>query len=178
MRFLKNHRGFTLVEVVLALVLGTIFMTTSSSMILNNIDSYQFQTSRKAALSDVRYALNRISRELRYLETTDITNIFSVKIDFLDETGTATNFRLVTSSGNLSLYRGTLVLIDRISSFSIKYYDDQGIELVADPASIPSVRRIKVSIASEPVAQEGVITLTTTITPRDFLDYNNYRMVK
>lgn len=173
---LKNQNGFSLTEVVLTLVVATMLAGVSSQTMMNNMDSYAFMATRRAAVADSRHSINQVSYELRGLTTAEITEITPTKISFKDTQGNSTNFRLATNGATLAVFRGSEVLLDRVNSFTFNYYNDQGQELSAEAGNIPNIRRIKVNITTAPVSDEGQIALSTIITPRQFIGYANYQV--
>lgn len=176
MQNIKNQNGFSLTEVVLTLVVATMIAGVSSQTMMNNVGSYAFMASRRATVADSRHSMNQISYELRGLTTAEVTEITPTKISFNDSSGSSTNFRLATNGSTLAVFRGNEVLLDRVNSFVLNYYNDQGQELSAEAGNIPNIRRIKVSIVTAPVSNEGQITLSTVITPRQFIGYANYQV--
>lgn len=172
---LKNSHGFTLIELLLSIVVaGTIFGIAAETM-MREADTYSFITNRKTTIADVRYAMNRMSHELLRVETSDIKDISGNKIDFTDENGNTTSFKLATNGSDLAVYRGSDILIPKVQTFTIEYQDGQGNTLTAEPGQISNVRRIKLSVATEAKSNEGSITLSTTVIPRDFIGYANYQ---
>lgn len=175
MKQLRNQNGFSLLELILALLVGGIVIGVSSQTLVSNVDSYSFITNRKAALGDVRYAINRISHELLRIGESDLQNIDSTRIDFYDSDGTLANFRLGTNGANLGLFRGSDLLVDRVSTFSLEYYDGDGNVVSPTSGNETLVKRIKMTITTEPKNDEGSITLSTVVTPRVFIGYSNYQ---
>lgn len=172
---LKNERGFSLTEVILTLVVGTLLAGASSQTMVNSMTSYASIANRRATVSDSRYAMNQVTYELRGLSTAKIKSINSTEIYFTDSTGSDSSFHLATNGSNLALFRGSEVLLDKVESFSIDYYNDQGQEIAATAENIPNIRRIKVDITASPISKEGAITLSTIITPRQFIGFANYQ---
>jgi hypothetical protein len=174
-RRLKNSKGFTLVEAVLGLVMGAMVLGVTSQTLLNNMDSYTFVANRKSALGDARYAMDRMSYELLRVDSADLVAIEPTRIRFTDDTGTLTSFRLGTNGDTLALFRDTDLLVDKISSFALTYLDNDGNTVAPDAVNIPQVKRIKITLTTEEVDDEGQITLSTTVTPRVFIGYSNYQ---
>ena len=172
---IKNQKGFSLTEVVLTLVVGGILAGVSSQTMVNNMNSYSSMANRRATVSDSRQSMNQVAFELRGLTTSKIQEITPTRISFADSSGSNTSFRLATNGSTLAIFRGNDVLLDRIDSFVLNYYNAQGQEISAEAASIPNIRRIKVSLVTSPIASEGKISLSTTITPRQFIGFANYQ---
>jgi prepilin-type N-terminal cleavage/methylation domain-containing protein len=170
---LKCQKGFTLIEMVLYVVVSGLILATASQLLLSQVESFSFMTSRQTVVADTRYALNRITGELILIETDDISSIASDEIQFTDSTASATSFRSNTSGDDLALFRGDEMLLDSIESFDLKYYDANDNELFSDE-EINDIRRVEVTITTKEKADEGSITLTTMVIPRNFL-YSGYQ---
>lgn len=171
---LKNKNGFSLVELILALLLGVLFVGFGAKLVTDNIDLYTGMTARKASLADTRQAIDRMSYELRLVQENGITNISPTEIYFMDAQGQNTSFRLGTNGPALSIYRGNDLIVDRVSSFVVNYYDANGTEILPAPNTITDVKRIKLNIVTDEVNNEGNIVLSTMVIPRNFIGYSNY----
>lgn len=186
---LKNNRGFSMLEMVLALVMGSLIVGATSQSLLDNAQSYTFIANRKSALGDARYAMNRMTQDILRLKSAGLVISSPLGIQFTDTDGaTPTGFYWAANSsgsGN-ALWRGDLsdgtaddqILIDNVSSFNVTYYDQANNALATtdDPAE---VRRIRIQLSTAAIEQggvnEGSVTLQTTVTPRDFIGYNGYQ---
>lgn len=176
MQRLKRTGGFSLIEVVLALVISAMVVGVTTEGMLNSVDSYSFIANRKSALGDVRYAMNRISEDMLRVNSGDITTTNATEIRFTDETAAATSYRLATNGSGLGVFRGADLMVDKVSAFTVAYYDGNGNVLDPTLGGTPSnTRRVKFTITTAPVSGEGSVTLTSTVTPREFLGYNNYQ---
>lgn len=164
-----------MLEVVLTLAIGAAIFGIAADIMMRQADTYSFVANRKKSVADVRYAIDRMAHEFRHLETTDILNISSSKIDFVDEYGQIASFELGTNGSDLAIYRGNDVLIPSVQSFLLEYQDGWGNPLAADPTQIPNVRRIKLTLTTAPYGDEGSVTLRTTVVPRSFIGYTNYQ---
>ncbi|MDO8518976.1 MAG: prepilin-type N-terminal cleavage/methylation domain-containing protein [Deltaproteobacteria bacterium] len=165
-----NNRGFTMIEMVLYMVVAAIITGVTVHVMRTHVNAYSFITNRHTALSDVSYALNRMSYELLRVETAEITAIAADSIDFTDDDGNAASFETAANADGTGLYRGDELLISPVTSFDLVYYDLNGIEtnVIAD------VRSIKMTVVTAPQDTEGSITLSTMVTPRAFV-YENYQ---
>lgn len=187
MRRLNNNRGFSMLEMVLALVMGALIVGATSTTLLDNVDSYTFIANRKSALGDARYAMNRISSEFLKMGSSSVaSHITSIDaaclsaggISFTDNTGAAAGFYVTTNGTGLGLYRGDCrdgvgdqLLVDDVTSFTLTYYDSTG----ATTATIDNITRIKFTLKTAPSRNEGNVVLTTTVTPRQLIGYTNYQ---
>lgn len=173
---IQSKKGFTLVEVILVIMMGAMISGTVAGIMMNQTESYEFITTRKQHMMNMRQAVNLISNELRKLDDGDVTAISKTRLDFVDETGASTYVKLDTSSGsNLAIYYGTEVLIDNIKDFEITYMDGAG--NVLDPVyALPTdVKRFSLNVTMDEKGNEGEVNFNTTVTPRSLIGYNNYQ---
>ena len=170
---IKSKRGFSLVESVLSCVVLAIIALTFASLFAYAIDSYEDLSARNESLDNARYSLNRISKELMYLQPSNIISISPSQLTFTDQTGTSTSFNTALSGGILNLYRGSDVLAQNLSSFSFAYYDATG-ALITDYSSPALLRRIQINISVKDTSGHNDVALTTEVYPRNFY-YSNFQ---
>ncbi len=148
MRLEKTHRklerGFTLIETLLGIVVMGIVMLAFASIARLSVDSYSLIVDRKEAMSQARYALNRITQELVSINPASITSISSTNLSFNDSVGNPTNFRSQTTSGVVQIFRGNDLLATNVSSFGFVYYDANN-NLISD-GNLSNLRRIAVDM--------------------------------
>lgn len=166
----QNSKGFSFVETTLYVSVASIIMATASQAMMSQIESYSQLTQTQTEVMDTHYALHSIANELLRVDSTDIIAIASSQIDFVDANGTTTKFTTGTYKGHTALFRGSDVLLPDIQSFTMTYYDEHGHQT----NNISNVRQYKVTIKTVQTGKEGVVNLTTTVTPREFL-YANYK---
>lgn len=170
-----NVRGFTLIELILSMLIMTAIFGITAQTMMSTSDSMSFISNRKTVVADVRYGVNKMTQELRLIDTDDLTSITSTRIDFVDASSGATNYRLATDGSRLAVYRGDDILIPNVAAFTIEYQDGVGNVLGADSAEIPNVRRIKLEVTTEPLGDEPSMTVSTLVVPRSFVGYTNYQ---
>ncbi len=170
---IKSQHGFSLVESVLSCVVLAIVALTFASLFAHAIDSYEDMNARSESLDNARYSLNRISKELMYIQPSNITAIAPGQLSFTDSTGLATSFNTASVGGVLNLYRGTDLLAQNLSSFGFAYYDATG-ALITDYSSPALVRRIQISISVKDTSGNNDVALTTEVYPRNFY-YSNFQ---
>ncbi len=158
---LSNKRGFTLLEIILSSLIMAILFAVTSIIITKGMDSYIFASDREGTLDDVRYAVDRVTREVQRLGSGQLTSITSTQINFTDTTGTATNFRVSGSS----LYRGNDLLLSGLSSMAFTGYDSTG----TSTAQASQVRRILFTLSVLPTGQSTAIKSRTNIFMRNFM---------
>ena len=133
-----TQRGFTLIEATLGIMLLSILLMTGASMMTDSI--FVTQSSNKAVTSagTGRYALERLTREIRNVEYEIGSNRFNIST----HTATHLSFVKVNSSGlvnvDIALSGQTLTLgypsltsnytlADNVSAFSLTYSDQDGV---------------------------------------------------
>lgn len=171
---LRNNRGFTLVEIVMYITIAGLGLGVAYEAFTSQVDSYSFIAQRKMAMTDARYAVNRMTYELMRVESDDITSITDHQISFTDLNDASTNFQLSGSGDSQALYRGSEKLLDHVKTFDVKYYDEDGNQLEANDANVSQVRKFEITITTAEQGEEGEVSLSTTITPRAFV-YDNYQ---
>lgn len=167
-------------DLVLSVAVAGIIFGVATNVLHNQAQNYAFIKNRQVAAGDLRQALHLIKEELIKIETADIQDISSTKIEYVDETGSNTSFKLVTDGDKKHIYKGTYdkLLVD-VAEFELTYYDANGLELSLLPDdianSITSLQRIDVKIVLNAKGSGGTLKATTIIIPRVFLGYSNYQ---
>lgn len=169
MNALKNQNGFSLVSLILGLVIAGMIVGISSTILFGQAKMVNFVNNRQNTLSDQNLTMRHIQNELALVETSDITHMGPIKMEYYDEAGNPTNLRLV---GFDKVYKGTNMLMDNVQLMVIDYFDSAGNQLFPASYNIPDIRRIKVTIITKPKNDEGAMTYTAYISPRRLLGYN------
>lgn len=173
-RSLRNIKGFTLLELILSMVvLAAIFGITAQTLMMSS-DNLSYIANRKTAVADIRYGLNKLTQELRQVESADINSIASTSFEFRDADANLITYQLAADGSRLSIYRDADVLIPNVATFNISYLDADGNDLGTDSAQIANIRRIQLDITTEPVGDEDAMSFSTTVVPRSFVGYTNY----
>ncbi|MBX7149267.1 hypothetical protein K1X76_09275 [bacterium] len=167
---LKTNKGFSIIEAVLTISIMSLMFGVASQAMISNLSTYAFISNRQAALSDMRYAMNLVTNELTRLSSANIQSISATSITFRDINGNNATYSSSTQNGVTSLMKNNEKLASPISGFTLAYLDQNG----NTTAAISSVRKIKVTMTSAQKDNEGNISLTTMIIPRNFL-YSNYQ---
>lgn len=168
----KKQKGFTLVETLLGIVVAGIVMLAFASIARVSVDSYSMIVSRKEALTQARFALNRITQELVSMSPAAITAIASTQISFNDSLGNSTNFRSQSSGGILQLYRGNDLLANNVSSFSLTYYDANN--NVINDGNVSNMRRIAVDIGVNSGNGNSDVKMRGEVYPKNYY-YTNFQ---
>lgn len=173
-RFLKNSRGFTLVELLLSVTIAGLILGVASETMMRQAETYDFIASRKNTVADLRFAMNRLSDELLLIETSDLQSISGSSISFTDQNGSQVSVSLVADGDGSDLYWGNDLLAEDVTSLSFEYQNGAGTTLEATEDSIEDVRRIKVTMTGGKGGSKD-ITMSTTVVPRSFIGYSNYQ---
>lgn len=72
MRQLNNEKGFTLIEIILVLLLMAIMVSIGAQFLYKSAEVDQINTARVRLVSDARFAMESIIRELRFADPTSI----------------------------------------------------------------------------------------------------------
>ncbi len=164
--------GFTIVETLLGIVvMGVVFLAFASIARLS-VDSYSLIVARKEAMTQARYAMNRITQELVSISPAAITSIAASSINFNDSLGTPTNFRSQTTSGILQIYRGNDLLANNVSGFSLTYYDANG--NVINDGNIANLRRIAIDMGVNASNGYSDMKMRGQVYPRNYY-YTNFQ---
>jgi len=159
---LNRHRGFTLVEMVLVIVLVGIIAALGSRILASGFGAYitgkdLIQTDWQGSI-----AIQRLSRDLRMIRSAsaaDLTLVPSTEITLTDNNANIISYTL---SGT-SLMRNGQPLADDISNLSFSYIANDG---KTSAASADLVHYIIVNLT---VTRRGLNhNISTVIHPRNF----------
>jgi prepilin-type N-terminal cleavage/methylation domain-containing protein len=139
-----RQRGFTLMELVISILVLGLLGATAAYGIQNGVMAFQSTQQALDSLGKLRYATERVSRELREIRRDpldssryDIATLGGSTIEFVKQDGTEVT--LDVSGSNLTLEYdspgGAHVLTDQLSAFSLAYLDADG-NATADAAQV------------------------------------------
>lgn len=160
-----NHRGFTMIEVTLGVVIMSITALAFAPLLTQAVASYAMSAQRARTLHDTRHAMFQMTREMLYIGTNEITGISPTQLQFIDQGGLNANYRLL----NGSIMRGNTLLVPNVSAFTLTYLDSNG----AQTAVLASIRRIGINLQVTAPTQ-GTVTLRSEVFPRGFV-YTNFQ---
>lgn len=161
-------RGFTMIELTLALVLMSIVAVGTAPLLLQAINSYSITTSHSRTVHDVRTAMKQMMSETLLVRTVDIQGIQATQFDFVDAQSNATNYRYLAGNPG-SILRGNTLLSPNITNLTFTYLDANG----TPTNQIPLVRRIDIAITGV-TATQGTVALRAEVFPRNFM-YANFQ---
>lgn len=157
-------KGFTLVEIILAMTLLGITVVATSVLMGRGLDAYNLVNSRTVALDQANYALVRMEKEMT--KVSNINNAHSTLFAFVDSLGNSTDFHL----DGTTLFRGNDPLAHNVSSLTFTFYRDNG----ATTTAPPQIRRIHIDMTVLADGGNGTIDLRTDVFPRIFI-YDNFQ---
>jgi prepilin-type N-terminal cleavage/methylation domain-containing protein len=144
---MRRVEGFSLIELVMVIVILGILAAFVGPVLFNALRSYSREQSATATQAKMRYAIERMSRELREVrrQTTDatfpdVTSMTASSIAFFKTDGTRV---IIGATGNqLNLAYSTLsgMLTDQLGSFSFAYFQQNATTVAATAASIAFVQ--------------------------------------
>jgi len=161
---LKNEIGFTLVELMLAILLMVVVVSMISMILINSSNTAKDIISITTSEIDARTAIYRTSkdiRELNNIELADKDNIkFTSNVDSDEDYETVTYYLLINESGYYDLYRKVnsdpekIIISNIISNDFFSYYPDLSENSLTAPVSESELRNIKIVKINIAVDQE------------------------
>jgi MSHA biogenesis protein MshO len=158
---MRRVEGFTLAELIMVIVILGILGAFVGPVVYNAIRSYDSVQKSADTNAKVRYAMERIAREMRDVRRQvtdsallDISSMTASSMAFFKTDGTQVVLNGAGSVVNLAYSTLTGMLIDQVQpgSFSLAYYEQGGSTLAGTAASIAF---IQVSMT----LTEGAVTL-------------------
>ncbi len=163
---LSSHKGFTLIELVMTMVLIGVIAYIVASAMSTGLKAYFTTDFRKEALDQARIAMERMTREIRNVKSnTDISTANATTFTFVDTSGTTISFAL--NAGNINRTSGTTnTLATGISSAGIfTYVLSTGATTQSPvPAEILLIKRVKIDITATKNTES--VTLQSEVWPR------------
>lgn len=122
-RYMKvlNKKGLTLIEIIISLVLVGILAAVVGMSSVHMIKSFLFSGKNVDTLLKGQVAIARMQKELNNIKQVSASSVNSITFSSYRDAAT----RTISLSGN-DLLLDTDKLTDRVSSFSLAYYDNSG----------------------------------------------------
>ncbi len=132
-RRLQSHKGFTLIEIIVTLVLVGLLAATGGMAIVQAVNGYVMTKQNAETTQKYQMAMSRINREIREMINIDSdSTATSIAINGVNNCLSATDCVRtigldgtsvkIASGSSTSLANGD-VLLDNVSSFNITYYN-------------------------------------------------------
>ena len=128
----RKNQGFSMVEAVVAILLMSILAVAAIPLISTGVEAYQITSSQIVTLSKLRYATERIARELREVRRTgvnyDTTTAPGASVVFTKLDGnqvTITGAPPLVSFG-YQIPAATSTLTDQVSALAFRFLDING----------------------------------------------------
>ncbi len=169
MRVIPKSRGFTLLEMVLAIVVMGVMAAVGGQIIGGGVEVYNATNASLKTLSKARYTAERLAREVREIRYVgnryDIANMKQNRLTFTKRDGETVTIdssppRVTLSYASIA---STPTLTDQVSDFSFTYYKaDLSSPAKADnvayidmqftliEGSTPYPRRVRVALRDKP----------------------------
>lgn len=184
-------RGFSLIEIVIGLVVLSVLGIMGANMISGSVVTNQVISNEQLAYSNARYALDRMSREIREIKydistgaigiANPVSNMTASKLEFTQST--LSSSRLVTLTytapnagipGSISMaYNGSTppsVLINNLSNdpstgnVVFSYLDING----NTTTDVNSLRHVRIDLSVKPDSTKNqVLSLSTIVSLRN-----------
>jgi MSHA biogenesis protein MshO len=152
---MSRHRGFTLIEVIVAMVLLGFLAVVGSHMIGDSMRTASITANNQASGSQARFAVERMTREIRELAygstQYSITTKTATTFAFTKEDGTAVTITCPSSCGSATnavtmTYAGTTsTLTDQVplNGLAFEYLDQFG----ATTTSNADIRLVQITLS-------------------------------
>lgn len=162
----KPTTGFTLVELILAVALMGILAALLGPPLTAAVRAYAVITTRSAALSDARTAMDRMEKEIRLISSSaDILDVSSsTRFQFSYPSGTIITY----DQSGTDLRRNGAAMVGNVTALSFKYYDATG----GDALSAATLRRVQIELSLTLPGSAGTLLLRTNAFIRNV--GNNY----
>ncbi len=171
----SRQRGFTLIELVITIVVVGILAIAGSRIFADSYTTVRVVNSSQATANDVRYAVERLAREIREVKYIDLANGYSITstlapsssgMTFVrDINGSDVTVTIARSGSNVTLgYSSPAVvstLASQVSAFTLDFLDldeTSGTGATAATASKANVRYVVISLTATDATSGQAVT--------------------
>ncbi len=158
--------GFTLIEMIMTIVILGLVGLVGSEILFQGSMSYFEARDYREAVQEVRYAVERMTREIREdidNAAADITTFTSANLTYNDTSSASVSFAL----NGTNLQRNSLVLASNISALQFEYLKADG----TTAAAASEVWKIRISMTAT-VGQQAV-AVRSIVFPRNLYNDSN-----
>ncbi len=153
---IKNEKGLTLIEIIIVLLLLAIMIAVGVTFLYKAAEVDQINTARVKLVSDARFAMESIVRELRFADPTSVT-LPGARVQFDKQFGYAVD---TTTAGLEYRYFGASDMLQRTGSATTTIATDMTAFNVTDNGGWYT---IELTMSS---AMGGTYSLTSAVYPR------------
>jgi prepilin-type N-terminal cleavage/methylation domain-containing protein len=144
---MRRTHGLSLIELVMVIVILGILAAFIGPILLNAMRAYDRGQNAMLTQAKMRYAMERVSRELREVRRQatdptfpDITVAAATSIAFFKTDGTQVVLSAAGNQLNLSYPPVTGMLTDQLGTFQLAYFQQNGVTVPATTASLAFVQ--------------------------------------
>lgn len=174
-------RGATLVEILIVVVLLGILGAWGSTMFASNYQTARMVDSGKTNADQVRYAMERMSREIREIKYTSLAAGYAITSTLAPSSttltftrnigGTDTTVTIAKTGSTVTLgysNGSTSTIAQQVSSFTMDFYTiASDTATVSATTSVVNLRYVVLSLTSTDSLSGETTTERTTVTLRD-----------
>ncbi len=160
---MKEHRGFTLIEVIMVIVIVGIIAGLAAMIISHGVRAYSDEAARSDVHYQARLAMERMVREIRMIRSrTDIAAMTTTNLVFTDVYGNTVGFDY-TAPPALRRWDGAAFnnLASSIISFAFNYYQQ---DLATPATGSADVMLIEITMRVQQGAE--ALDMRTRVFPR------------
>jgi MSHA biogenesis protein MshO len=144
---MRRVEGFSLLELIMVIVILGILAAFVGPVLFNAIRAYDQAQKGVQTQAKMRYAVERLSRELREIrrQTTDaalldITSMTATSLAFFKTDSTPVVIAVAGNQVNLAYSTVSAMLTDQLGSFSLEYFQPDGVTAAATASSLSFVQ--------------------------------------
>lgn len=164
--YVKNNKGFTLMEVMVAVSIFTIIVTVGIVALLTINDTYKKSQIERQTVDTISFVLEGMSRSLRTAKSWDEINTIPNSIEFTDQSGQVIIYSFLTDANGFGyVQRDENGSVIRLTTESLDI-QDMRFNFSGDPASIQSYLQIQIRGIMKTGRQESPFSIQTGISKR------------
>ncbi len=144
----RTCAGFTLIEIVVTIVVIGILAMAAVPVIKSGVDAYQVTTTGLETLSKLRYATERMAREVREVRRNptsptnyDFTTMTASNLSFTKRDGNRVTLTAAPPNATLAYQSPAAsgLLTDQVASLAFRYYQIDGVTQTVSPNAVAFV---------------------------------------
>ena len=160
---MKKESGFTLLEIILALVIFSIIVAVAGLGLVTGVKGYVFARQNAHSAQKAQMALARITREFQ--ELYDITAAGTDSVTFESSSG---NHTIALNNNEILIDGDTLIDGIKSNGFTLNFYKDDESEWVQGTDDIEALTDIEIKInMTRNDVSTGSLPFETFVHPRN-----------